>query len=522
MPEISIIIPVFNCEKTIRKTVESIVYGNFKNVEIILVDDCSVDNSWAVCQELKNNFSQIISIKNKQNQGVSFTRNRGIDIAKGKYILFVDSDDWVSKNYIYDLYTFVKKYSNSLIISGFHFTDYVNTIEKDYLYDVNQTESIIGCNELYKLLDKVLIQQLWNKIFKKDIIKDFNIYFDTNQSIGEDFEFVLDYINALNPKNVVIINKPLYYYTRINRFSLMNNFGFGQIESDLKRYQRLFHISGIENLTNNELYNRAVDEFKNNIVFHIVKKKMPKTKKLYYIKKIYDDEDANTYYRYQKKIIVKESILSIYTFFVSSKRKMNKRVLSLKNNILINFEKRKLKTKDFTIISQNCIGGVIYHDLGLKFNSPTINTYIKAPDFIKFISNLEYYLSLDLIVFWDEKYPIGRLDDIYIHFMHYNSCTEAIDSWNRRKQRVNLKKILVLCTDRDGFDDITYQKFIVTKYPKILFTCNKKYSENSIYYSKYKHNKNISDLIPKREFYKKNIVIKVINSLGKENLHEVN
>ena len=102
--KVSVIIPVYNAEGTIRRCVESLVYGKERDIEVILVDDCSSDGSREVCQELDDEFQNVVIVRNKDNSGVSFTRNHGLEKAKGKYIAFVDSDDWVSGNYIKELY----------------------------------------------------------------------------------------------------------------------------------------------------------------------------------------------------------------------------------------------------------------------------------------------------------------------------------------------------------------------------------------------------------------------------------
>ena len=91
------------------------------------------------------------------------------------------------------------------------------------------------------------------------------------------------------------------------------------------------------------------------------------------------------------------------------KRHVKEKAIRIKLENMTNKIKKQLKTHDFTVISQNCIGGVFYHDMGLKFLSPTIDLYIPEPDFIKFISNLEYYINTDLEISDGENYPIGLL-----------------------------------------------------------------------------------------------------------------
>ena len=157
--------------------------------------------------------------------------------------------------------------------------------------------------------------------------------------------------------------------------------------------------------------------------------------------------------------------------------------LKLKRKILINKIGKKVNLEGVSLISQNCVGGVIYHDAKQKFLSPTVNLYILPKDFIKFVNNIDYYLSLTPNVKMGKDYPIGTLGDVKINFMHYSSPQEALEKWEERKQRINFDKIFVIMVERDGFDDEDFKDFLKIKYPKILFTRNEKYiSDNSVYY----------------------------------------
>ena len=115
-----------------------------------------------------------------------------------------------------------------------------------------------------------------------------------------------------------------------------------------------------------------------------------------------------------------------------------------------------------TIISQNCIGGVLYHELGLQFLSPTVNLFMVNEDFIKFCENLQYYISLDITPYEGEikrNYPLGMCGDIVWYFVHYNSFEEAKKKWNDRKERVNMNNIYIIATDRDGFNSELLERF---------------------------------------------------------------
>lgn len=145
----------------------------------------------------------------------------------------------------------------------------------------------------------------------------------------------------------------------------------------------------------------------------------------------------------------------------------------------------KLKNKNFSIIASNCNGGVILSDLGIKFNTPTINLFFYPEDFLKFLSDIKGNLQYELV---EEKnnnfnYPIGNLNGIKIHFMHYTSFIEAKNKWNERKQRINYDNLFIMFTDRDGCTYEQIERFDRLPYKnKVIFT-HKQYSEiKSSYY----------------------------------------
>jgi uncharacterized protein (DUF1919 family) len=109
---------------------------------------------------------------------------------------------------------------------------------------------------------------------------------------------------------------------------------------------------------------------------------------------------------------------------------------------------------------------------------------------------------------WGETYPIGTLDDVEIHFMHYYTCREAEEAWNKRKARINWDKIFVIGTDRDGFDDAVYEQWKQITYPKILFTAKPEFTEDAVYYPEYHEDGQIGDLIEGRRFYRSNALVK--------------
>ncbi len=133
----------------------------------------------------------------------------------------------------------------------------------------------------------------------------------------------------------------------------------------------------------------------------------------------------------------------------------------------------RLRTRDCSIISSNCVGGIISHELGMRFNSPTVNLFFKPSDYLRFITDLRRYCEAELVEVFDHKksYPVGRLDDITVYFMHYTSFEEAKTQWDKRKKRINYDKLFFMMIQRDGctYEDI--QRFNDLKYKnKVVFT----------------------------------------------------
>ena len=140
----------------------------------------------------------------------------------------------------------------------------------------------------------------------------------------------------------------------------------------------------------------------------------------------------------------------------------------------------KLKNKKITIMSNNCNGTFIYHDLNLEFNSPTINLFIPVKYFVKFMENLDYYLKQELKEYDDKSvdYPVGILDDIRINFMHYKTFQEAKEKWYERCKRIDKTNRFVIMNETENatyedlvnFDKLPYENKVVwthKPYPEI-------------------------------------------------------
>ncbi|WP_270424946.1 glycosyltransferase family 2 protein [Anaerostipes hadrus] len=203
---ISIVVPVYNVENYLDRCVKSIIAQVYTNIEIILVDDGSSDNSGKICEKWKEKDKRIIVI-HKKNGGLSSARNAGIEIAKGKYIAFVDSDDYISKNMYSELYRVLKQNNSDIAICG---RKYVWDNGKRYCryhYDkrienYSSKEAIREMNSFRKF-----DMAAWDKLYRTSLFE--NIRFPEGK-LSEDYYIM--YKLFLKSKKVVYYAYPLYYY----------------------------------------------------------------------------------------------------------------------------------------------------------------------------------------------------------------------------------------------------------------------------------------------------------------------
>lgn len=198
---ISIIVPVYNVDQYLNKCIESILNQSYKTFELILINDGSSDNSGEICKNFKTLDTRVTVIEQK-NQGVSAARNRGLKEAKGDFICFIDSDDWITENYLNDFF------DKKDVVSDLYFQGYTNFNETDNSYSYKHfpvTNIYINYNiqipYIYSETNK-LINSPCFKLFKNEIIKKNKILFDLNLSYGEDHLFVLNYLLYVNSISV--------------------------------------------------------------------------------------------------------------------------------------------------------------------------------------------------------------------------------------------------------------------------------------------------------------------------------
>lgn len=208
--KVSIILPTFNSEKTINDTIVSVLNQTYNNIELIIVDDGSKDNTINICMKYEKDDNRV-RFFTKENSGVSNTRNIALKKSTGKYIMFIDADDLYCEEYVKKMVDTIEKDNVELSICGCKrinnlMNKETNIYVKEHIYDKQEFDNLIE-----QMQKEDLFNQIWNKIFIKKIIDDNGIKFDENISLGEDFRFVIQYINYIN--KVKTLNEILYVYT---------------------------------------------------------------------------------------------------------------------------------------------------------------------------------------------------------------------------------------------------------------------------------------------------------------------
>ena len=243
---VSIIIPVYNAERTLCKCLDSILEQDFNNYEIILVNDGSKDSSLYICNKYGSNHHNI-SVINQNNEGVSSARNAGLDVAKGDWITFIDSDDYIEVGFFNCLDTYNEDLiilnSKNLSLTG-DMSDSLFSKKNKQLHNKNSITQFLST-----YIDSSLYRAPWAKFYKKELIKD--IRFDTNMKIGEDSHFVFRYL--CNIKTMSYLGSNAHYVLRLSEQESNVKYSSSidySIDSLRKLFQTYCYLQTIYPITN--------------------------------------------------------------------------------------------------------------------------------------------------------------------------------------------------------------------------------------------------------------------------------
>lgn len=218
---VSIIVPVYNSQKCLENCIDSLIAQNYKNFEIILVDDGSDDKSGEICDKYKVQDKRI-RVFHKANGGVSSARNLGIKESRGKYFVCVDSDDYVEVDYISVLIETRKKFPEAgHIWCGFQtVTDYRKSDGSVFDSQTNTFYGIFNRNQIMTLGKMWLDTSPCTRLYDREIVISNDLFMDEDKSLGEDMIFNYKYLDLVSDTTIIVVNKPLYNYVCVNNNSL--------------------------------------------------------------------------------------------------------------------------------------------------------------------------------------------------------------------------------------------------------------------------------------------------------------
>lgn len=493
--KISVIMPVYNGEKYLREAIDSILNQTFSDFEFIIINDCSADSTEDIIKSYDD--SRIIYIKNEENLGVAETLNKGLEIAKGEYIARMDADD-ISLPTRFEKQVNYMENNLSCMLCGSNMNLFGGLTGKT---TVPISDTQIRANLLFAspfahpttFIRHSFIRQN-NLKYKKEYegVEDYALWLDfACLNIGTMYNFAESLLNyRLHPSQVTkknpslqkeeaerkiklraieyITNKKKLDFPILTSCKTSLNYSetlelFEECRQLIKHADTKFCPHIVNNVSNTaySLYNKLSGSQLLNILTN------------------YSDISAFTFKRFTRL-----SIMTTLKLIQGAKTKFFEKIRKKINSF-------KLKNKNFTIISNNCWGGLISIKYGLPYRSPTCGLLILGNDYIKFCSKIKHYLNCELkfIKFADSKYssmfegmnfPVAKLDDIEIYFMHYSSPEEASEKWYRRSKRINWDFIIYKISERETFTKEDMTNFANLPIENKLIFASSKYTDDTI------------------------------------------
>lgn len=250
-PKVSVIMPVYKVEDYVARAIESIQAQTLTDFEFIIVDDGSPDNSGKICDHYALTDSRIIVI-HKENGGAPSARNLAIKQARGKYLYFLDSDDWAEENMLEDMLELAEKYNAELVITGYYIDTYYNNTDKftqeQWLpFQVFDSQETFRKNA-YRLFDKNLLYTPWNKLYNTKFIKDNHLLFP--DTLWDDFPFNLSVIRDI--KCVCMSDKKYYHFIRKRAESETSKYNAGMYKKREEEHQWMLALYQYWNISDRE------------------------------------------------------------------------------------------------------------------------------------------------------------------------------------------------------------------------------------------------------------------------------
>lgn len=262
----TIIVPIYNAEKTLERCLESVQRQEFDDYQVILVDDGSRDATPSICERFIQEDSRFKYIK-QENQGVSVARNHGIAYAEGKYITFLDSDDVYFQNYLKEFYQLILRFpEHDSYWCGFQYILSDDVYGERKRYSSQEDLSFVDKRQIMDLHEKTLEAVPFNKVYRRKIIHDNGILMNENISLGEDLLFNYEYLDKCENSEIIVLNKELYGYYCTSEESLNCKY-----RKDLKQVYEILNTETLKFLLKWEIDDQQLKKYYNCVFWRMDK-----------------------------------------------------------------------------------------------------------------------------------------------------------------------------------------------------------------------------------------------------------
>lgn len=422
-PKISVIVPVYNVEKYLDKCLNSLANQTYNNLEIVIVNDCSPDNSEKIIKEYCKNYKNIIYVKNEKNSGLAYSRNVGLDNATGDYIGFIDSDDYVQENYFELLYKSIVDNKSD-----------ISVCDMKLVYENLGTEEISRCcetdeHELIDFVNNGLAASACNKLFKKELINKYRF------SVGKVNEDIAVVIPTLCDAKKISYT-PNCYYNYIQRESSIQNSKFSE-----KRFDIFDGVDlTLERIKNNKQYDTLKDALVFNQIILLFIYVIPKDNRFIYRNKV-----ISKYFKKIKKYNINQNKV-LWSFYDKSGKKhqiyyrllikFGSMHLSFVVNILLSLYKLATKLLKKSVLKNNITLDTLFEKAVINQNyNNDVSISVVVPNY-----NYEKFLLQRIYSILIQKVKINEI--IILDDCSKDNSRELIDDIvNKLNKVISIKSI---------------------------------------------------------------------------------
>lgn len=489
MPKISVVMPVYNAEKYLREAMDSILAQTLGDFEFIIIDDGSTDASAEIVRSYSD--ARIRFYQNERNMGVAATLNRGLDLATGEYIARMDADD----------ISLPERFAK----------------QAAYL-DAHPECAALGCDmELFGAqigtfahahtagqlkVDLLFASALGHPtvMMRSTVVGREGLHYDEAYNGIEDYELWVRVAEKYDLGNLPEIL--LRYRMHAAQVTQNHTERYEQMHRELKTRQTAqlgipSEGSGFDAFARFccRDRNQTARETADLIVYLSEIKKANRSKRVYQpvlLDRSLDSLKNSALARFslpEIRTIFRDAKMPVFGYLI--RRAIRGRVARAKTKIRQLKCRRGLRNRDFTIISNNCWGGLISEKYGLRKNSPTCGLLILGEDYLRFCGNLREYLQQKLtFISWEDakhhgmfpgqRFPVAMLGDIEIYFMHYPDEQISAEKWYRRCKRVNWDNLIFKISERETFTPELIGRFAQLDLPNHLIFASQQYSDDTI------------------------------------------